>query len=69
MHYRLAGLAAAASLLTAGQALAYDYPVPEPFTATVIGTPVPQMRAKTSDVKLRTGHLRKTVEREIPKVL
>lgn len=69
MYRRLAWLAAVAGLLASVQAIAYDYPVREPFTATVVGVPVPEMRAKVSKVKLRTGYIDKTVDREIPKAL
>jgi hypothetical protein len=73
MHWRLALLLAVVWLFPAAnaaeQAAAYGYPVPEPFTATVVGVPVPELRAKTSDVRLKTGYLKKTVDREIPDAL
>ncbi len=73
MHWRLALIVAMVGLLpsanAAEHAAAYGYPVPEPFTATVVGVPVPELRAKTSNVRLKTGYLAKTVDREIPKAL
>jgi hypothetical protein len=69
MSRSLAGLVVAACLFAGNQGWAYDYPIPEPFTATVVGVPVPQMRAQIPAVKLRTGQLKPTVDRDIPKAL
>lgn len=73
-RWRLALIVAAVWLFpsvnaTEHTAAAYGYPVKNPFAATVIGVPVPELRAKTSKVKLKTGYLAKTVDREIPNAL
>jgi hypothetical protein len=62
-------LGALAWLFFALPAAAYDYPVTDPFQATVVGVPVPQLKAQLPKVKFRTGYLEKTVEREIPDAL
>jgi len=62
-------LAAVAWLFFAAPAAAYDYPITNPFQATVVGVPVPQLKADLPEVKFRTGYLKKTVEREIPDAL
>ncbi len=73
MHWRMALIVAAVWLFPSANATehasTYGYPVPEPFTATVVGVPVPELRAKTSNVRLKTGYLKKTVDREIPDAL
>ncbi|MGI9329780.1 MAG: alpha/beta hydrolase [Gammaproteobacteria bacterium] len=56
-------------LLFAVPAAAYDYPITNPFQATVVGVPVPELRAQIPEVKFRTGYLDKTVDREIPDAL
>jgi hypothetical protein len=65
----LVAIIAGAWLLASLPAVAYEYPFTDPFEATVVGLPVPELRADLPDVKLRTGYLPKTVDREIPKAL
>ena len=56
-------------LIPAQPLLAYQYPIADPFQATVVGTPVPQLRAQVPDVKFRQRFLDNTVDREVPDVL
>jgi len=69
LQQRFLGLVALVCLTASVQVAAYDYPIPEPFTATVVGVPVPQLRAQVPKTKLRTGYIDKTVDREIPDAL
>jgi hypothetical protein len=67
--FALAALTVAWMFAAWPAAAAYDYPFKDPFKATVVGLPIPALRAELPKVKFRTGYLPKTVEREIPKAL
>ncbi|MGD8977758.1 MAG: alpha/beta fold hydrolase [Gammaproteobacteria bacterium] len=64
----LLGLGFALTLFWAASATAYDYPIADPFLATVVGTPAPLKAPVPTDVPFRRRSIR-VLEREAPDAL
>ncbi|MGB5621947.1 MAG: hypothetical protein WBN65_05595, partial [Gammaproteobacteria bacterium] len=54
----LLGLGFALTLFWAAPAAAYDYPIADPFLATVVGTPAPLKAPVPTDVPFRRRSIR-----------